>query len=117
MDNELIVIVMIISSVLTFSIICLIRFGWLHWKHKKNNQSQSKTEYDAYLDELYQTIKDKGQLVKVMEKTDSFLLNSFDCYKKNLGAVPIRDKYGNYSHVYVVYEDFDGSIKYYDYPQ
>lgn len=76
-----------------------------------------KVQLGEWLSELYQVIKDKGQLVKVMEKTDNYLLSPFKCYKKHLGVVPIRDKYGNISHVYVAYEDFDGSIKYYDYPQ
>jgi hypothetical protein len=78
---------------------------------------KNKTEYDTYLEDLLKKIKKKGILVKVMEKEDNFLTESFTCYKKNLGAVPIKDIRGNISSVYVAYEDFDGNIKYYDYPQ
>lgn len=49
---------------------------------------------------------------------DSFFLkNQLLKYKKNLGVVPVRGIFGKIKSVYVVYEDFDGSIKYYDHPQ
>lgn len=81
---------------------------------KLNNE---KTEYDIYLEKLLKEIKTRGILIKIMKREDSFLTETFTFYNKNLGAVPIRDILGNISNVYVAYEDFDGSIKYYDYPQ
>jgi hypothetical protein len=82
-----------------------------------NNKKSKKTDYDIYLENLLKEINKRGILVKVMKKEDNFILESFTCYKKNIGAVPIKDVQGNITNVYVAYEDFDGSIKYYDYPQ
>lgn len=82
-----------------------------------------ETGYDLYLKkqkQLLKLVKNKGILVKRMEVGDNFLfdrpLNSI--YKRNLGAVEVYDLFRKkIKSVYVVYEDFDGSIKYYDYPQ
>ena len=79
-----------------------------------------KAEHDLYLKKLLKLVKSKGILVKKMNKGDSFLFVKppNDKYKKNLGAVPVKGILSKkIKHVYVVYEDFDGSIKYYDYPQ
>lgn len=54
-----------------------------------------------------------------MEVGDSILFDRppNDLYKRNLGAVEVYDLFRRMiKSVYVVYEDFDGSIKYYDYP-
>lgn len=37
-------------------------------------------------------------------------------YMDDLGCVSVRDIHGDITNVYAVYRDFDGSIKYYDYP-
>lgn len=83
-----------------------------------NKKSTIKSEYDLYLQELLNLIKEKGILVEVMPKCSSF---SFDVpnkvYKRDLGAVPIYDNNRNITNIYVAYEDFDGSVKYYDYPE
>ncbi|SEU22310.1 hypothetical protein SAMN05443270_3468 [Lacrimispora sphenoides] len=78
-------------------------------------------EYDLFKKNLLKTVKVKGVLVKKMNKSDNFLLDASTqakLYKTSLGAV---EKYGflhkKIKHVYVVYEDFDNTIKYYDYPQ
>ena len=76
-----------------------------------------KSEYDIYLDKLLNLIREKGTLVEVMPKGTSFLFNTRQEYKKMLGAVALNDKHGNVTNIYVAYEDFDGSIKYYDYPE
>lgn len=82
-------------------------------------EKQKKSEYDTYLDELLSLIKEKGILVEVIPKGNctSFSLDIRKEYKKNLGAVSVYDKHGHITNVYVAYEDFDGSIKYYDYPE
>lgn len=56
-----------------------------------------------------------------MEKGDNFQ-NTFDKddfpYKKPLGSVPIYNLFRiKIKSVYVIVEDFDGTIKYFDYPQ
>lgn len=76
-----------------------------------------QSENDKYSEQLLCLIKEKGVLVKIMSKGTSFLLDTHTEYKKNLGAVSIKDKKGNVTNVYVAYEDFDGSIKYFDYPE
>lgn len=72
--------------------------------------------------ELLRFVK-KGILVKKMKKSDNFDIDSrtkkrLKKYKMCIGTVI---KYSffkkNVKNVYVIYEDFDGSIKYYDYPQ
>ena len=77
-----------------------------------------KSEYELYLNNLLKTVKKQGILVERMKPGTSF---SFDIperhYKKELGAVPVENIFGTISNVYLVYEDFDGTIKYYDYPQ
>ena len=81
---------------------------------KKENK---KSEYDIYLDKLLNLIRKKGILVKVMPKdTTYYSPDMHQEYKKYLGVIPLEDKHGNITNVYQVYEDFDGSIKYYDYP-
>lgn len=54
-----------------------------------------------------------------MKSEDNFLLKTktHNEYKECLGAVPVKDKSDNITNVYVVYADYDGSIKYYDFPQ
>ena len=74
-------------------------------------------EADLYLDNLLKTVKKKGILVETLEKGTSFVFEKRTQYKKDLGAVPVKDIFGNITNVYQVYEDYDGSIKYYDYPQ
>ena len=76
-----------------------------------------KNEHDTYLDELLKRIKREGILVQTMPKGTEFLFDIKTQYKKDLGAIPIRNIFGNITNVYIVYEDFDGSLKYYDYPQ
>lgn len=83
----------------------------------KQAKKRPKTDYDIYLENLLDTVKRKGILVEVMEPGTSCLFVRRDQYKKNLGAVPVRNIFGNITNVYVVYEDYDGSIKYYDYPE
>lgn len=75
-------------------------------------------EYNLFLKKLLKLVKTKGILVKKMSIGDDFLFSKpTEKYKKHLGAVPVTNLFGNIKHVYLVYEDFDGSIKYYDYPQ
>ena len=77
-------------------------------------------EYDKRQKELLKLVKKKGNLVKRMENGEDFSFDrpQDDLYKKNLGAVEVWDLFKRkIKSVYVVYEDFDGSIKYYDYPQ
>jgi len=78
-------------------------------------------EYDLFKKKLLQVVKTKGILVKRMNKSDNFLLDTSiqaNLYKKSLGAVEKYDFFRKkIKHVYVVYEDFDNTIKYYDYPQ
>ena len=74
-------------------------------------------EYDLYKDILLKTVKKKGILVETLEKGTPFVFEKRTQYKKDLGAVPVKDICGNITNVYMVYEDYDGSIKYYDYPQ
>lgn len=52
-----------------------------------------------------------------MEKGTPFIFDIREQYKKDLGAVPVKNIFGRITHVYMVYEDYDGTIKYYDYPQ
>lgn len=58
-------------------------------------------------------------MVQTMEKgadtTFAFVIRKE--FKKDLGVTYYKDLLGNITHVYLVYEDFDGSIKYFDYPQ
>lgn len=67
--------------------------------------------------ELLKRIKKEGILVQKMPKGTDFLLDIKAQYKKHLGAIPIRNIFGNITNVFVAYEDFNGSLKYYDYPQ
>lgn len=63
------------------------------------------------------------ELLQLVKKGDNFLLDSsmlerHDMYKKNLGAVPIYSLFKKkIKSVYVIYETFDGTIIYYEYPQ
>lgn len=81
------------------------------------NKENKKNEYDTYSNELLTRIKREGILVQTMPKGTEFLFDEKTQYKKDLGAIPIRNIFGNITNVYVAYEDFDGSLKYYDYPQ
>jgi len=86
-------------------------------KIKKGTEYPTKkTEYDLYLDALLERVKKEGILVEKMEKGTPFIFEKKQ-YKKDLGAVPVRNISGIITNVYLVYEDIDGSIKYYDYPQ
>lgn len=82
---------------------------------------KTNTNQDRYLKYLLKLVKTKGVLVKKMKVGDSFTFDrpaDEDKYKKNLGTVPVKDFFGKkIKNVYLVYEDYDGSIKYYDYPQ
>ena len=81
-------------------------------------KKKNETEYDLHLKQLLKVVKKKGILVKKMKVEDHFLFDKPSTeYKKNLGAVQVKNIFGKIKSVYVVYEDFDGSIKYYDYPQ
>ena len=60
---------------------------------------------------------DGGTLVNIMNRNDNFLSNPATCYKQYLGAIPILNHENVVTNVYTVYEDFDGTIKYFDYPQ
>ena len=77
----------------------------------------SKSEYDLHLDNLLKIVKTKGILVETMNKGTSFVFEKREQYKKDLGTVPVKNIFGTITNVYVVYEDYDGTIKYYDYPQ
>lgn len=73
---------------------------------------------NEYLSNLKKMVKKKGKLVKKMPRGTQFVFERHDdIYKTSLGAIPIYNLFGKITHVYVVYEDFDGSIKYYDYIQ
>lgn len=86
---------------------------------KNNIKSETNDSYEKYLNKLLEIVKEKGILVETMKLEDSFLLKTkaHNEYKEFLGAVPVKDKSDNITNVYVVYEDYDGSIKYYDFPQ
>lgn len=66
-------------------------------------------------DDLLEMVKKKGILVKVMNPGDDFMTVQRN-YMDDLGCVSVRDIHGDITNVYAVYRDFDGSIKYYDYP-
>lgn len=72
---------------------------------------------DLYLTNLLKEVKKKGILVDTLPKGTEFLFDTRKQYKKCLGSIPISNIFGNITNIYVVYQDFDGSIKYYDYPQ
>lgn len=86
---------------------------------KNNKKIKINDNYEEYLSNLLDVVKDKGILVEIMKPEDNFLLKTkiHNEYKECLGAVPVKDKSDNITNVYVVYEDYDGSIKYYDFPQ
>ena len=86
---------------------------------KNNKEAKTNDSYEEYLNKLLEIVKEKGILVETMKLEDSFLLKTktYNEYKEYLGAVPVKDKSDNITNVYVVYEDYDGSIKYYDFPQ
>lgn len=86
---------------------------------KNNIKSETNDSYEEYLNNLLDLVKDKGILVEIMKPEDNFLLKTktHNEYKECLGAVPVKDKSDNITNVYVVYEDYDGSIKYYDFSQ
>lgn len=102
--------------------ILLVRTALAHIRkkrYKKQLISEIRTEhYDTSPRELLQLVKSEGILIKKMKKGDeSFLDAPSNKYKNYKGIVIDRDTYGKAKHVYTVYEDFDGSIKYFDYPQ
>lgn len=62
----------------------------------------------------------KGTLVKKLDKGTNFSIDTrkiMHKYKKCVGTVPVYTLFKKITSVYVIYEDFDGTIKYYDYPQ
>ena len=73
--------------------------------------------YNLYLKNLLKLVRRKGILVETMEKGTPFIFDIREQYKKDLGAVPVKNILGRITHVYLVYEDYDDTIKYYDYPQ
>lgn len=85
--------------------------------HAKRGSDKSMAEYDLYLKKLLKMVRSRGILVQTMKKGTSFISVERNEFKKHLGAVSCKNLLGNTTHVYLVYEDFDGSIKYYDYPQ
>lgn len=75
-------------------------------------------EYELHSKGLLKLVKNKGTLVRRMGFEDNILFDRPVAeYKKNLGAVLVMRRFGRENNVYLVFEDFDGSIKYYDYPQ
>lgn len=66
--------------------------------------------------ELLKRIRKEGVLVQKMPKGTAFLFDVKTQYKADLGAVPVKNIFGTITNVYVAYEDFDGTLKYYDYP-
>lgn len=72
---------------------------------------------DLYLTKLLKMVKEEGVLIETMPKGTSFLFDTRKQYKRCLGCIPVSNIFGNITNVYIVYEDFDDSIKYYDYPQ
>lgn len=74
-------------------------------------------DYYLYLKKLLKLVRRKGILVETMEKGTPFIFDIRKQYKKDLGAVSVKNIFGRITHVYMVYEDYDGTIKYYDYPQ
>lgn len=75
-------------------------------------------EYDKEQTKLLKLVKQKGILVEVKPINTSLLGSDIvSRYKKSLGAVAKYNIWGKkITHIYDVYMDFDGSIKYYDYP-
>lgn len=65
---------------------------------------------------LIKLFKTKGELVEVMPLGSNFLFCKAK-YKANLGAIYKKNWHGAITNVYLIYEDWDGSVKYYDYPQ
>lgn len=78
---------------------------------------KKKSEYDLYLENLLKIVKTRGILVEKMPKGTPFVFEKREQYKNDLGTVSVKNIFGNITNVYMVYEDIDGSIKYYDYPQ
>lgn len=77
----------------------------------------------SYSDKELLRFAKRGVLVKKMKKSDDFLSGSSakEQHKKYKMCIGTVIKYSflkkKIKSVYVIYEDFDGSIKYYDYPQ
>lgn len=90
----------------------------LDLNRKSRQYKVSRRSRIALERELLKLVKKKGVLVKKMDVKDDFLLDTPHIeYKKSLGSVFVKGRFGKPNSVYVVYEDFDRSIKYYDYPQ
>lgn len=60
---------------------------------------------------------EEGTLVKIMDTSFTEGIRPTEKYKTNLGVLIRRTIFGNVKAVYVFYQDFDGSIKYYIYPE
>lgn len=80
-------------------------------------KSRYLKDYYLYLKNLLKLVRRKGILVETMEKGTPFIFDIRKQYKKELGAVSVKNIFGRITHVYMVYEDYDGTIKYYDYPR
>lgn len=80
-------------------------------------------ENRSYSDKELLGFVKRGILVKKMKKSDNFDIDSstkerLEKYKMCIGtAIKYSFFKKNVKNVYAIYEDFDGSIKYYDYPQ
>jgi hypothetical protein len=85
----------------------------MSFNHVRKRRIRITPEYDKKLLKLVK----KGILIEVKPMNTSLLSKKPTFYKKSLGAVIKYNIFGRISHVYDIYEDFDGSIKYYDYPQ
>lgn len=98
----------------------IVRVLLVYWKYKNNCKcfkTECPNEYEQYLKELLKKVK-KGKLVKRMNKGEHFFFSQPSSgYKKYLGATYRKNIFGRIVAVYTVYEDFDGSIKYYEFPQ
>lgn len=82
-------------------------------------QKEYEKNYEASQKMLLRLVKNRGNLVKRMEKEDSFInfIPPADDCKAYMGAVAKKNILGNVTNVYVVYQDFKGNIKYYDFPR
>jgi hypothetical protein len=90
-------------------------------EERENYMKNKRLEYYLHKKKLLWLVKTRGVLIEKKKTSDSFLLEDIkqaEKYKRSLGAVEKYDFFHKkIKHVYVVYEDFDNTIKYYDYPQ
>lgn len=76
-----------------------------------------QTDINQYNDGLLTLVKEKGILVETIITDKPFSYEKRTTYPLELGVIPIKNKQCVITNVYIVYEDNDHSIKYYDYPQ